>query len=628
MVIRSARINGFGIAGLVAGLAVAAGAAYPAAGLSRSARTPAHAGVAAWAGALAGVRVLASAGSGAAPGAAVRRPTADGLSGVSCAGPASCIAVGARSGGTLAQRWNGSTWAVLPTPSPGKAGNTLAGVSCGSATNCVAVGSYRATPTGPALPLAERWTGGRWRLIAPAATGGYLFGVSCLGPDWCMAVGFGSDGQNTSERWDGTRWRLLSVPNIGGPNSVLLSVSCTARTNCVAVGSGAPDNESTLPYSVRWDGTSWQQLDTPDQDQEISPGLSGVSCISATQCLAVGSGGGTNGTSSLALEWTGTSWQQLSTPAPAAGVVSDALSSVSCTGTSWCMAVGFSHTGSTTAAPLAQTWTGGTWQTVATADLPGNLYPTALAGVSCTSATACLAAGEYTVGDGSFLGDAQLTLDELWNGTTWQIPRPSGYLIQLPGGGTASFHVSWYGSQRGTLPRGVTAAGIAADPVTGGYWVLDSDGGVANFNAPWWGSRRGHLPAGVTARRIAADPRALGYWVLDSGGGVANFNAPWYGSQRGRLSAPVAGLAADPATGGYWILDADGRVANFHAPWFGSQRGRLPAGVQAVGIAADPATGGYWILDSNGGIANFNAPWYGSLAHTALTKPPSALAST
>jgi len=90
--------------------------------------------------------------------------------------------------------------------------------------------------------------------------------------------------------------------------------------------------------------------------------------------------------------------------------------------------------------------------------------PTHDPGVFCTSAAACLAAGAYTAGNGSYLGDAELTLDETWNGTTWQEPRTSGYLIQLPRGGVANFGVSWYGSRRGTLPPGARAIAIAADP--------------------------------------------------------------------------------------------------------------------------------------------------------------------
>jgi hypothetical protein len=395
-----------------------------------------------------------------------------------------------------------------------------------------------------------------------------------------MAVGFGGNNQNTTERWNGTTWRTLPVSNIGGPNSTLTAVSCTATTSCVAVGTGAPDDESNLPYSVAWNGSSWRELPTPDQTPEVAPSLNGVSCPSAQDCLAVGSSGGINGADAVALRWNGTAWQQLSLPAPAQGT-SDSLDAVSCVGGSWCMAAGFTATSTSSAVPLAEEWQGGTWQVVPPVNSPGDIYPTGLSGVSCASAASCVAAGTYTVGDGSFTGDAELTLDEVWNGTSWRIPLTPGYLIQLPGGGIFDFGVSWYGSQRGQLSSGVTAVAIAADQVTGGYWALNSNGGVANYGAPWWGSQRGSLPAGVTAAAIAADPEGLGYWVVDSNGGVANFNAPSYGSELGHLTSPVAGLAADPATGGYWILNSNGGVSNYHAPWYGSLAGKAqnPTGI-------------------------------------------------
>ncbi len=230
-----------------------------------------------------------------------------------------------------------------------------------------------------------------------------------------------------------------------------------------------------------------------------------------------------------------------------------------------------------------------------------------------------------------------------------------GYLVLTSSGGVHNFGAGWYGSDAGTLPAGVTPAGLAADLSTGGYWILKSNGGVDNFRAPWYGSLAGQLPSGQTVTGIASSRG--GYLVLTSGGGVHNFGAPWHGSDAGKLPAGVTatGLAADPATGGYWILKSNGGVDNFHAPWhgslagqlpsgqtvtaiagsprggylilisnggvhnfgtpwYGSDAGKLPAGVTPAGLAAAPATGGYWILKSNGGVDNFHAPWHGSLA--------------
>ena len=52
------------------------------------------------------------------------------------------------SGATLAERWNGSRWAVQTTPNPAAGagvGNVLSGVSCSSSRSCMAVGFFSDT---------------------------------------------------------------------------------------------------------------------------------------------------------------------------------------------------------------------------------------------------------------------------------------------------------------------------------------------------------------------------------------------------------------------------------------------------------------------------------------------------
>jgi hypothetical protein len=81
--------------------------------------------------------------------------------------------------------------------------------------------------------------------------------------------------------------------------------------------------------------------------------------------------------------------------------------------------------------------------------------------------------------------------------------RGQGYHVLTSNGGVHNYGAPWYGSHGGTLPIGVRAAELAADPVTGGYWVLKSDGGVDAFNAPWYGLVE--VPAGQTVTGIAGE---------------------------------------------------------------------------------------------------------------------------
>jgi hypothetical protein len=68
------------------------------------------------------------------------------LEGVSCPTATACTAAGNFSTSTstdltLAQHWDGTTWAVQPTPNPGGGGDDLSAVACPSTTSCVAVGT-------------------------------------------------------------------------------------------------------------------------------------------------------------------------------------------------------------------------------------------------------------------------------------------------------------------------------------------------------------------------------------------------------------------------------------------------------------------------------------------------------
>jgi hypothetical protein len=574
------------------------------------------------------------------PAAGASSVSTSNLPGVSCPSVSFCLAVGTSGAGPAAQVWNGSTWRAVSVPVSG----SLSGVSCVSATGCMVVGNGRAGLTG------EWWNGSTWRAANPVSPPGTVInGVSCVSASSCVAVGGNS--QAFSEAWNGTAWRVLNTPNTGGPFSGLDAVSCSGTTNCMAVGWGMPDDEQQLTLAIRWNGTSWTLLSTPPDNFDISPVLYGVSCLSGSNCMAVGAGGGSDGSAPLAVRWNGSTWTELGTPGPGTWY------GVSCLAGGNCIAVG-TASGSPPLLAQAAEWDGGTWQGLPTAN-PSNVDN--LYGVSCANAASCMATGDYQVPGGTYL-----SLDQRWDGASWQVPLTTGYLALTPDGGVANFNVSWYGSQRGTLPSGTAAIAIApyqtgglSEYRNGGYQILGSNGGVYNHNAPWYGSERGHLNG--TPVSIAADPYTGGYWILNSNGGVDNYNAPWYGSQRGHLSAGTTArsITVDPLTGGYWILDSNGGIANFHARWFGSERGHVAsppvavAGVfeggeggyailnadgsvsgygdittyggekngHAAGFTFDPETGGYWIINTNGGISNFAAPWFGSLAGKTKLAP-------
>jgi len=88
------------------------------------------------------------------------------MTSVSCTSTIACIIVGnisnSAQSATLAERWNGTSWTIQTTPNPsGPYGPPqLSGVSCTSSNVCTAVGGSSAFGNG--LTLAERWNGTTW----------------------------------------------------------------------------------------------------------------------------------------------------------------------------------------------------------------------------------------------------------------------------------------------------------------------------------------------------------------------------------------------------------------------------------------------------------------------------------
>ena len=91
---------------------------------------------------------------------------------------------------TLVESWNGASWSVVPSPSPG-AGSFLGGVSCVSATACTAAGYYNPTSNTRGT-LVESWNGSSWSVVPSPSRGSHsaLDDVSCASTTACTATGY------------------------------------------------------------------------------------------------------------------------------------------------------------------------------------------------------------------------------------------------------------------------------------------------------------------------------------------------------------------------------------------------------------------------------------------------------
>jgi hypothetical protein len=330
----------------------------------------------------------------------------------------------------LAERWDGRSWAIQPTPQPPGTLAVLYGVSCTSAGACTAVGSYYSDSSMATLALAERWNGQSWKIQpTPVLTGSRgstaLGGVSCTSADACTAAGSrypNSLGYQVTlaEAWNGTSWRVEPTPNPQGTESYLSGVSCTSATACTAAGSYYPTPARLLgTLAEAWNGVSWKLQATPNPAGGNGTTLAAVSCAGAHYCVAAGFDARSAHTAVNTVEvWDGITWRLQKNATPRRTY--SGLEGVSCVARDACMAIGsYYPANSGDYFPLAETWNGASWKLQAVPS-PHGSTGTDLPAASCISARNCTAVGSRTSSSGTLE-----TLAESWNGTSWTIqPTP------------------------------------------------------------------------------------------------------------------------------------------------------------------------------------------------------------
>ena len=329
---------------------------------------------------------------------------------VSCATPRACVAVGnfqtASGFRSFSESWNGTNWSDARLLAKSKL-TSVAGVSCPAASDCTAVGSI-AGAASTRLPVAEHWNGVRWTLEkTPAPKGAarnLLIGVSCPAKTSCFAVGFATNKSNQqqtlAEHWNGKSWAITPTPNPAGDDVELASVSCPSVNSCVAIGSIV---EGT--FAQAWNGKSWKATSAvPNPKNAIHSQLDGVSCPAAGNCIAVGRTILNSKSVTLAEHWNGKKWSPQKAAKPGGGVASQ-LTGVSCSAGNACAAVGI-ETAPTGPEAIAENWTGKHW-VLHPVDIPANAKTSVLSRVSCPSAIACLATGQYidTTSTGQLLAE-------------------------------------------------------------------------------------------------------------------------------------------------------------------------------------------------------------------------------
>ena len=305
----------------------------------------------------------------------------------------------------------GTGWSVFASPNP-SGGGLLTGVTCASGSQCWAVGYNNPTPGGGVhQTVIEQWNGTSWTIVTSSNTSpnqyNELHGVTCSSASDCWAVGFYYNGsyQTLIEHWNGSSWAIVTSPNTSATQwNQLYAVTCTSTSDCWAAGdyvvTDVLGDQFFQTLVEHWNGTSWTIVSSPNTITVAGHPLAsnrfyGVTCASASDCWAVGYSDNGNAffgepLQTLIEHWNGNSWAIVTSPNN--GTATNLLNGVTCVSASQCLAVGFYFNGNGSVfQTLIEQWNGTAWAIV-TSPNP-SVHANELFGVTCPSASECWGAG-------------------------------------------------------------------------------------------------------------------------------------------------------------------------------------------------------------------------------------------
>jgi hypothetical protein len=264
---------------------------------------------------------------------------------------------------TLAEHFDGNSWQVVPTPSPGSM-SEFYGVAGVASNDVWAVGNQNAGGS-----VIQHWDGSSWTII-DSPGGATLYAVTATASNDVWAVGSDQHQSALVEHWDGSSWSVVSSPAFTGVDSLgFASVSADASNDVWAVGfastiRGAP---FTGPAVLHFDGTSWTLIN-PQTQVDFTTVSGSITALSPTDVWAVGSvieaydDNGNVSDSRVAIEhWDGSQWQVVPSPDPRPGGQGiSTLSGVAAISPTDIWAVGFPGSSNT----LTEHWDGTTWSII------------------------------------------------------------------------------------------------------------------------------------------------------------------------------------------------------------------------------------------------------------------------
>ena len=210
---------------------------------------------------------------------------------------------------TLTEHWNGTSWNIIPSPSPGTYnGNVLNAVAAISANDVWAVGWYQSGSTGQeGGALTMHWNGTQWTVV-PNNSRATLHGITAIASNDVWAVG-----EQAILHWNGSSWSNVSFPlPPNGSFPILRGVSAVSANDIWAAGYSLFsyfEGTRSAPLTYHWDGTSWSWIPNAGNLDEY---FFSVAAIATNDVWAVGDNGQTQ-------HWNGAEWSRVAAPYPGLG---------------------------------------------------------------------------------------------------------------------------------------------------------------------------------------------------------------------------------------------------------------------------------------------------------------------
>jgi hypothetical protein len=256
---------------------------------------------------------------------------------------------------------------------------------------------------------------------------------------------------------------------------VLDGVSCSSVKFCVAVGGDTTGNGSGPAYADVWNGSAWSLQTVPAPAGGQTGTLESISCTAPTACMAVGVYINSSFDEvAYSEQWNGLDYSPRTIPLP--GGAQNSLNSVSCRSANACVAVGdFYVTGG-----LVEVWNGSGWSQQTTPRLPQDSDSTT---VSCATRNSCMMVGTNPGAHGY-----GVPLAEAWSGGPW---TPVGPAVTAPDG-SALLGVSCTAATTCTAVGGDLGLfngyyffpeGVLVERWDGGRWAIQSAPSPANSGA-------------------------------------------------------------------------------------------------------------------------------------------------